>query len=110
MNNLAKPIPERALRLTPQEEDHFLLALHLRRLLDADLKAACEALQMSQEHLPEMHLISLYKSRTNWAQAVMNSDSLHSLTVQPRTQQKMQELMQSLLETEDLQSLLEYLP
>lgn len=117
MNNLPKPSTTQILkqvspaqRLTPQEEGRFLLARHLRRLVDADPKAAREALEMSQEHAPELYLIAQYQPPSNWAQAVMSSDSMHSLMAQAREPEEMQELMQGLLETDDLQSLLEQLP
>lgn len=65
---------------------------------------------MSQENLPEMHLISLYEPPSNWAESVMNSDSMHSLMVRTRTPEELQELMQSLLETDTLAAVLERLP
>ena len=40
----------------------------------------------------------------------MNIDSMHILMSQERQPEEIQELMQSLLETDDLQSLLEQLP
>ena len=110
MNDLPKPVSEPARRLTTQEEGRFLLARHLRRLVDADPKAAREALEMSQEHAPELYLIGQYQPPSNWAQAVMSSDSMHSLMACDRSPQEQDELMQSLLETDDLQSLLERLP
>jgi hypothetical protein len=110
MNSFAKPVPEPARRLTLQEEGRFLLTQHLRRLVDADPKAAREALEMSQEHAPELYLIAQYQPAKYWADAVMNSDSMHSLMARPRSPQEQAELMQSLLEMDDLQSLLERLP
>jgi hypothetical protein len=110
MNNLVEPIPEPARRLTPQEKSRFQLAQHLRQLVDADPKAAREALEMSQEHAPELYLIAQYQPAKYWAEAVMNSDSLQILMGRPRSPQEQAELMQSLLEMDDLQSLLERLP
>jgi hypothetical protein len=110
MNNFAKSVPEPARRLTPQEEGRFLLTQHLRRLVNADPKAAREALEMSQEHAPELYLIAQYQPAKYWGEAVMSSDSMHSLIARDRSPKEQEELMQSLLETEDLQSLLERLP
>jgi hypothetical protein len=110
MNNLAKPLPEPARRLTPKEEGRFLLAQHLRRLVDADPEAARWALEMAQEGLPEMYQIAQDQPAKYWAEAVMSSDSMHSLMARDRSPKEQEELMQSLLQTEDLQSLLERLP
>jgi hypothetical protein len=117
MNSILKPskapilkrVTEQAQPLTLQEDNCFQLARHLRRLVDADPKAAQHALEMSQEHAPELYLIARYQQQNDWAQAVMNSDSMHILMSQERQPEEMQELMLSLLETNDLQSLLEQL-
>lgn len=90
--------------LTEQERERLLLAQHLRRLVDADPREAREALEMSQEHFPEICLTAQYEPRSNWAQAVMNSDSMHSLISRSPSQVK------TLLEQPDLRSLLELLP
>ena len=107
---ILKRVTEQARPLTPQEDARYLLEQHLHRLVDADPQDARRALEMSQEHAPEMYLIAQYQSVRDWASSVMNSDSMHSLMVQQRQPQETQELMQSLLETTDLQSLLEQLP
>lgn len=90
--------------LTAQEELRLLLSRHLQRLVAADPKAAREALEMSQEQAPELHLIAQNEPQSNWAEAVMNSDSMQSLMSRSPSQVK------ALLEKPDLQSLLEMLP
>lgn len=39
-----------------------------------------EILQMSQEHLPEIYSIAEYEDRMNWADAILNSDTMGALT------------------------------
>jgi hypothetical protein len=95
--------------LTTQERERLLLVQHLRRLVDANPREAREALEMSQEHAPEMYLIAQYEPQSNWAEAVMNSDSMHSLMVRERPPQEMEALMQALLEADCLEVVLEQL-
>lgn len=90
--------------LTKQEESRLLLLQHLRRLVDKDPKAAREAMEMSQEQAPELHLIAQSQPVTQWPQSLMSSDSMHSLMSRSPSQGR------ELLETPDLRSLLEMLP
>lgn len=98
--------------VSPQqrEDDRKRLSLHLAQLVKDDPVQARQALEMSQEHLPEMHLISQSQPEQAWPQSVMNSDSMHSLMYRQETARQHQETMQSLLATDDLASLLEQLP
>ena len=74
----------------------------------ADPKAAQNAMEASPEHAPEMHLIAQSSFPSEFPQAILNSDSMHSLVshldwskpgkVQPLPQQ------------DSLRSLLEQLP
>lgn len=59
-------ITEQAQPLTPQEDARFLLEKHLRRLVNADPKAAQRALEMSHEHAPELYLIAQYQQPKDW--------------------------------------------
>lgn len=97
-------MPQSAEPLTNQEKFRLLLSKHLHQLVQADPKAARKALEMSQEQAPELYLIAQNQSPSQWAQALMNSDSMHSLTSQSPSQ------VQSLLQAPDLRSLLELLP
>jgi len=56
-----------------------LMARTLQHLIDQSPETAQDALEMSQEHLPEMHQIARENSPREWAQAVTNSDSMDSL-------------------------------
>lgn len=67
-------------------------------------------MEMSQEHLPKIYLLAQYQNQEHWAQAVMFSDSMHSLMYSSREPEELQELMQSLLETDSLAAVLERLP
>ena len=90
--------------LTAQEGAQLLLRQHLRRLVSADPQAARQALEMSQEQAPELYQIAQSQPQSQWAESLMNSDSMHSLMSRNPSQVK------TLLETTDLQSLLELLP
>lgn len=90
--------------LAKWEADQLLLSKHLERLVDADPKAAREALEMSQEQAPELYLIAQNQPPSQWPQSLMNSDSMHSLLSRSPSQAK------TLLEQNDLRSLLEMLP
>lgn len=94
----------------PQSLTSWELDQHLHRLVDADPKEARRALEMSQEHLPEMYQIAQDQNQEHWAQAVMNSDSMNSLMSRNREPDEMQELLQILLETDSLAAVLEQLP
>ena len=91
-------------QLTERERAHLSLLRHLQRLVEADHKAAREALEMSQEHAPELYLIAQNQLPSQWAQSLMSSDSMQSLLSRSPSQAK------ALLEQSDLQSLLEQLP
>lgn len=97
-------MPQSAEPLTSQEKARLLLSQHLHQLVQADPEAARQALEMSQEQAPELHLIAQNQPPSQWAQALMNSDSMHSLMYQNPSQ------VQNLLQAPDLQSLLELLP
>ena len=90
--------------LAKLEADRLLLLQHLERLVDADPKAARGALEMSQEHAPELYLVAQNQPPSQWAQSLMSSDSMLSLLSRNPSQAK------TLLEQTDLQSLLEQLP
>ena len=90
--------------LSKQEADRLSLLMHLERLVDADPKAAREALEMSQEQAPELYLIAQNQPPSQWPQSLMSSDSMHSLLSRNPSQVK------TLLEQNGLQSLLEQLP
>ena len=90
--------------LSKQEADRLSLLMHLERLVDADPKAAREALEMSQEQAPELYLIAQNRPPSQWPQSLMSSDSMHSLLSRNPSQVK------TLLEQNGLQSLLEQLP
>ena len=90
--------------LSKQEADRLSLLMHLERLVDADPKAAREALEMSQEQAPELYLIAQNQPQSQWPKSLMSSDSMHSLLSRNPSQVK------TLLEQNDLQSLLEQLP
>ncbi len=111
MSNSAKASPPQqpqraaqALPMAAQEEVRLRLSQHLQRLVEADPKAAREALEMSQDQAPELYLIAQNQPRSQWPQSLMNSDSMHSLMSRSPSQAK------ALLEQSDLQSLLELLP
>ena len=91
-------------QLTERESAHLSLLQHLQRLVEADHKAAREALEMSQDQAPELYLIAQNQPRSQWPQSLMNSDSMRSLMSRSPSQAK------ALLEQSDLQSLLELLP
>ena len=98
--------------VSPQQrqDDRRRLSLHLAQLVKDDPAEARQALEMSQEQAPEMFLISQSQPDRAWPLSVMNSDSMHSLLYRQQTLLEYQEMIQSLLATDDLASLLELLP
>ena len=85
-----------------------LLARKLQSLIDQDGQRAREAMEMSQEHAPELSLISQEQPPTRWGTSLTNSDSMHSLL--SRLDWTKPGKVQSLPQPSDLQSLLEHLP
>ena len=85
-----------------------LLARKLQSLIDKDRESAQAAMEMSQEHAPELSLISQEQPQTRWGMSLTNSDSMHSLL--SRLDWTMPGKVQSLPQHSDLQSLLEQLP
>ena len=96
-------------KVKPNQQMYLtLLARKLQSLIDQDGQRAREAMEMSQEHAPELSLISQEQPPTRWGTSLTNSDSMHSLVshldwskpgkVQPLPQQ------------DSLRSLLEQLP
>jgi hypothetical protein len=62
------------------EEQHRLrLESKLRRLIAADPEAAQEALRASTEHAPELESLTLEAEPSDWASALMETDSLNAL-------------------------------
>ena len=57
----------------------MLLAEKLQDLIDQDEKEAQSALEMSQEHLPELYQIAQDQPPKWWGTSLTNSDSMHSL-------------------------------
>jgi hypothetical protein len=96
-NNSASELPR---PLTEQERDRQSLLEHLQNLVKADPKEARAAMEMSPEHLPEPYLIAQNQFPREWATALMNSDSMHSLLSRNPNQAK------ELLKLPDLESLL----
>ena len=90
--------------LTEQERDHQALLEHLKKLVEADPQEARAALEMSQEQAPELLQIAQNQPSSQWAEALMNSDSMRSLLSLSPNQDK------TLLEQTDLRSLLELMP
>ena len=82
----------------------MLLAEKLQDLIDQDEKEAQSALEMSQEHLPELYQIAQDQPPKWWGTSLTNSDSMHSLLSRNPSQVK------TMLEQNDLQSLVEQLP
>ena len=85
-----------------------LLARKLQTLIDQDAESAQAAMEMSQEHAPELSLISQEQPPTRWGTSLTNSDSMHSLL--SRLDWTKPGKVQSLPQPSDLQSLLEHLP
>ena len=85
-----------------------LLARKLQALIDQDGESARAAMEMSQEHAPELSLISQEQPQTRWGMSLTNSDSMHSLL--SRLDWTKPGKVQSLNQPSDLQSLLEHLP
>ena len=86
----------------------ILLARKLQSLIDQDGQRAKEAMEMSQEHAPELSLISQEQPPTRWGTSLTNSESMHSLL--SRLDWTKPGKVQSLNQPSDLQSLLEHLP
>ena len=86
----------------------ILLARKLQSLIDQDGQRAREAMEMSQEHAPELSLISQEQPPTRWGTSLTNSESMHSLL--SRLDWTKPGKVQSLNQPSDLQSLLEHLP
>ena len=85
-----------------------LLARKLQSLINQDGESARAAMEMSQEHAPELSLISQEQPPTQWGMSLTNSDSMHSLL--SRLDWTKPGKVQSLPQPSDLQSLLEQLP
>lgn len=82
MNNLSNDLPQQEdqpQRLTEQENLQLDLLRHLEKLIQKDVREAKEAMEMSQEYLPEVYLIAINEPHTNWAVSLMNSDTMLSL-------------------------------
>ena len=58
----------------------MLLARKLQALIDQDPQEAQAALEMSQEQAPELYLIAQNQTRSQWAQALTNSESMQRLS------------------------------
>ena len=112
MNNSPKALRQQTARMTnsdhrlmsEMESDRLALLQHLQKLIKINPKEARRAMEMSQEHAPELFLIAQGQPLSQWAESLMNSDSMHSLLSRNPSQAK------TLLEQPDLQSLLEQLP
>ena len=112
-NSLKSPTAldnQQAVSPQQRQDDRKRLSSHLTQLVKDDLEQARQALEMSQEQLPEMYQISQNQPERAWPLSVMNSDSMHSLLYRPQSLQQHQQMMDSLLATDDLASLLEQLP
>ena len=97
-----------ALAKPDQEVYSLLLASKVQQLVSQAPEEAKAALEMSQEQAPELYQIAQSQPQDQWAQALMNSDSMHSLT--GRVDWNLPgELTQEPPET-SLRSLLEQLP
>ena len=77
------------------------LAARLQALVDQSPREAQSALEMSQEHLPELWLIAQNQPSRQWGQSLTSSDSMHSLINQidwslPGSLQSQEEMPQSL--------------
>lgn len=85
-----------------------LLAQKLQSLIDQDEKAAQAALEMSQEHLPELYQIARDQFPKWWGTSLTYSDSMHSLI--SRIDWSKPGEIQSLVGESSLDELLESLP
>jgi hypothetical protein len=56
-----------------------LLSRKLQAAVDLEPEEAREAMEMSQEHAPDLYLISQDRPSTGWGTAIVNSDSASSL-------------------------------
>lgn len=100
----AQQTPQQASSLSEREVVRLSLLQHLQKLVEADPKAAQNAMEASPEHAPGMYLIALNNSPRQFPQAILNSDSMHSLlSLYP-------EKAKAMMECESLQKLLEHLP
>ena len=59
------------------------LQAHLDELIQADLKEARRALEMSQENAPELWAIAEQNPSSQWARALVQSDQLNALLPSP---------------------------
>ena len=67
-------------KIKPSQQMYpILLARKLQSLIDQDGQRAKEAMEMSQEHAPELSLISQDQPPTRWGTSLTNSDSMRSL-------------------------------
>ena len=103
-NNDLPPQKHQSRRLTEQESLHLDLLRHLEKLINEDLQEAKEAMEMSQEYLPEVYLIAINEPHTMWAVSLMNSDTM--LNLMPLNRSKVNLMREQL----DLRSVLEMLP
>lgn len=93
----------------PDQEVYLsLLTRKLQQLIDQSPQEAQAALEMSQEQAPELYQIAQSQSPTQWAQALMSSDSMHSLMARVDWNLPGQQVPEPL--DASLQSLLEQLP
>jgi hypothetical protein len=90
--------------LTQQEGRNLALLAHLQKLIADNPQESRRALEMSQEHLPEMFQIAQNQMQQHWAMAVMSSDTM--LGLMPLSPS----LYKSMMEQTSLRSLLEMLP
>ena len=107
MNNLSNDLPQQEdqpQRLAEQENLQLDLLRHLEKLIQKDVREAKEAMEMSQEYLPEVYLIAIIEPHTNWAVSLMNSDTMLSLMPLNRSDVNL------MREQIDLRSVLEMFP
>jgi len=70
-------------RVKPPRSQYLqILASHLQAQINADLQEAQATMEMSQEQLPEPYLIAQNQPATQWAQALIQSDSMQPLLSQ----------------------------
>ena len=110
--NLSEPQAQalcvRAVEKPDQEVYLSLLTRKLQQLIDQSPQEALLALEMSQEQAPELYQIAQSQTQAQWAQALMNSDSMHSLMARVDWNLPGQQVPEPL--DASLQSLLEQLP
>lgn len=103
-SNASKQPKSQGSPLTTWESDRLQLELHLSALIQADPNAARESMEMSQEHFPEVFQIARMYFPREWAQVLMNSDSMQILLSRDPSPVK------EMLQAPDLQTLLEMFP